>query len=57
MDEKLFLGNRKLSKKGEGYVLSIPRIWQKYKGFDSTVRIFIVGENLVLEPIQEGDRT
>lgn len=50
MVEKLYLGNRKLSKKGEGYVLSIPRVWQKYQEFDRNVKLFIVGQKLVLEP-------
>lgn len=50
MVEKLYLGTRKLSRKGGGYVLSIPRVWQKYEAFDSNVKLFIVGLKLVLEP-------
>lgn len=50
MEQHLFLGIRKLSKKGNGYVLSIPRVWQKDKDFERTVKLFIVGRKLVLEP-------
>ncbi len=50
MVEMLYLGTRRLSRKGDGYVLSIPKVWQKYGAFNRNVRLFIVGQKLILEP-------